>query len=96
LRDCVASLSPNLTKHAPVLKRRRFRSNHGLVMIHLTRLNRAPLVVNADLIAFVEASPDTLLTLINGEKVAVLESVDDVIQASVAFQRRVHTHTRVV
>lgn len=64
-------------------------------MIHLTRLNRSPLVVNADLIAYVEASPDTLLTLINGEKVHVLETVDDVVKASVAFQRRVHTYSQV-
>jgi flagellar protein FlbD len=48
-------------------------------MISLTRLNGHPLVINSDLIKFVEASPDTMLTLIHGEKVVVLESCDEVI-----------------
>ncbi len=43
-------------------------------MIHLTRLNGNPLVVNSDLIKYAESSPDTMLTLVNGEKIVVLES----------------------
>jgi flagellar protein FlbD len=37
-------------------------------MIWLTRLNSHPLAVNSDLIKFVEQAPDTVLTLVNGEK----------------------------
>ena len=43
-------------------------------MIQLTRLNGSPLVVNSDLIKYAESSPDTVLTLQNGEKILVLES----------------------
>ncbi len=43
-------------------------------MIHVTRLNGHPIVVNCDLIKFVEATPDTTLTLINGERLIVLET----------------------
>ena len=43
-------------------------------MIELTRLNSNPLVVNSDLIQYVESAPDTTLTLINGEKVVVRET----------------------
>jgi flagellar protein FlbD len=47
-------------------------------MIQLTRLNGSRLDVNCDLIKYAEASPDTILTLITGEKLIVLESCDDV------------------
>ncbi len=42
-------------------------------MIELTRLNGQSMVVNCDLIKTAEASPDTMLTLINGEKLIVRE-----------------------
>lgn len=58
-------------------------------MIQLTRLNHKPLVVNSDLIKFVEQSPDTLVTLIAGEKIVVLESSDEVIARVIAFRRSV-------
>lgn len=47
-------------------------------MIALTRLNGSRLDVNCDLIKYAEASPDTMLTLITGEKLVVLESCDEV------------------
>jgi len=48
-------------------------------MISLTRLNGSPIIVNCDLIKYAEASPDTMLTLIHGEKIVVLESCDEVV-----------------
>jgi flagellar protein FlbD len=56
-------------------------------MIQLTRLNGQLLAVNSDLIKFVERSPDTMLTLVNGEKVIVRESMDQVISRIVDFRR---------
>ena len=44
-------------------------------MIELTRLNGQPMVLNSDLIKTAEASPDTMLTLINGEKLIVREEI---------------------
>lgn len=58
-------------------------------MIQLTRLNNKPLVVNSDLIKFVEQAPDTLVTLITGEKIVVLEKAADVLARIVAFRRSV-------
>lgn len=49
-------------------------------MIHLTRLNNTVLVVNADLIKFIENAPDTLITLITGEKLVVRESAAEVLE----------------
>jgi flagellar protein FlbD len=58
-------------------------------MIQLTRLNNQPLMVNSDLIKFVEKAPDTVLTLVTGEKIVVLESVDQVLEKVVAFRRTI-------
>ena len=49
-------------------------------MIELTRLNGQPMVVNCDLIKYVESSPDTMLTLIHGEKIVVSEPCAEVVQ----------------
>jgi flagellar protein FlbD len=57
-------------------------------MIDLTRLNGSPLVVNCDLIKYVESSPDTTLTLVTGEKIVVRESCTEVIARAVAYRRR--------
>jgi flagellar protein FlbD len=58
-------------------------------MIQLTRLNNQPLVVNSDLIKFLEKSPDTVLTLVTGEKIIVRETSEEVLQKIVAFRRAV-------
>jgi len=58
-------------------------------MIQLTRLNSHPLVVNSDLIKFVEQAPDTVITLITGEKIVVRESAKDVLERIVEFRRSV-------
>jgi len=58
-------------------------------MIQLTRLNNHPLTVNSDLIKFVEQAPDTVLTLVNGEKIVVRESAQDVLDRVVQFRRSV-------
>lgn len=58
-------------------------------MIHLTRLNGNPLVVNSDLIKYAESSPDTMLTLVNGEKIVVLERCDEVVSRAIAYRSRV-------
>lgn len=60
-------------------------------MIQLTRLNNKPLAVNSDLIKFVEQSPDTLVTLITGEKIVVLEKVAEVVARIIEFRRAVLT-----
>ena len=58
-------------------------------MIQLTRLNGHSMAVNSDLIKFVEQAPDTVITLITGEKVVVKESAADVIERILKFRRAV-------
>lgn len=49
-------------------------------MISLTRLNGSPIYLNSDLIKYAESSPDTMLTLIHGEKMVVLETCEQVVE----------------
>ncbi len=58
-------------------------------MIQLTRLNSHALLVNSELIKWIENAPDTVITLVTGEKVVVLESGDEVIEKVVDFRRRI-------
>ena len=57
-------------------------------MIELTRLNGTVMMLNSDLIKTVEASPDTMLTLINGEKLIVREECNDVTERILAYHAR--------
>ena len=59
-------------------------------MIHLTRLNRLPLVLNADLIESIEATPDTMISLTTGQKLVVLEPAEEVVRRVVEFRRTVY------
>jgi flagellar protein FlbD len=58
-------------------------------MIDLTRLNGNRMVVNCDLIKFAEATPDTTLSLVTGEKLIVLESCDEVIKRILVYRTKV-------
>ena len=58
-------------------------------MIQLTRLNHESLVVNTDLIVLVEANPDTVLALMTGERIRVLESPAEVVAKAIEFKREI-------
>jgi len=58
-------------------------------MIKLTRLNNNLLVVNCDLIKTLENAPDTVLTLVTGEKIIVRETTEQVLERVIAFRRAV-------
>jgi flagellar protein FlbD len=55
-------------------------------MIELTRLNGQKLFVNCDLLKYAEASPDTVLTLLTGDKIVVRESCDEVVALALSFR----------
>jgi flagellar protein FlbD len=57
-------------------------------MIQLTRLNKQPLIVNSDLVEFIENAPDTVITLVTGEKLVVLETAEEILERIVEFRRR--------
>ena len=57
-------------------------------MIKVTRLNQKELMVNAEMVEFVEATPDTLVTLASGKKIMVSESVDEILARVVDYKRK--------
>jgi flagellar protein FlbD len=58
-------------------------------MIQVTRLDHTPMIVNPDLIIFMEETPDTVITLSNGEKILVQERVSEIIRRVIQFRRSV-------
>src|SRR5579863_9995327 len=64
----------------------------GADMIRLTRLNRAPMVLNSDLIEHIDVTPDTVITLTTGQILRVRETAEEVIGRIVNFRRRIISH----
>src|ERR1051326_6759269 len=58
-------------------------------VIQLTRLNNSSITINSDVIKFVQQSPDTVITLLNGEKILVRESVGQILDRVIEFRRRI-------
>jgi flagellar protein FlbD len=65
-------------------------------MIKVTRLNDTALILNADLIEFVEAIPDTIISLTTGRKILVKETTDEIVEKVVEFKRLSHQTLSVV
>ena len=59
-------------------------------MVQLTRLNGQPIMVNADLIESVETTPDTVITLVSGNKLIVRDSMEAIQQRIIDFKRKIH------
>lgn len=58
-------------------------------MIHVTRLNKSTFVLNAEWIETVEATPDTIITMVNGKRFVVTESVGEIISRVVEYKNSV-------
>jgi flagellar protein FlbD len=56
-------------------------------MIRVTRINDMELVINADLIEFVESIPESMITLTTGKKIMVKEKIDEIINRVAEFKR---------
>ena len=56
-------------------------------MINVTRLNRTPIVLNSDLIEFIENTPDTVITMTDDRKMTVLETAEDIVERIRSWRR---------
>lgn len=61
-------------------------------MIELTKLNGIEFTVNADIIEFVEETPDTVISLTTGKKIIVKESRQEVTQRVVSYKKSIYTN----
>ncbi|MCK8826308.1 flagellar FlbD family protein [Natroniella acetigena] len=59
------------------------------MIIKLRRLNDSEIVVNAELIETIEATPDTVITLTTNHRLIVKEDVDDIIEMIIDYKRRI-------
>jgi len=58
-------------------------------MIDVTRLNGKRFVVNAELIRYVESTPDTMITLINGDRFMVKETMEEIVSRAIEYGRQI-------
>lgn len=58
-------------------------------MIEVTRFNGDRIYLNADLIEYVEATPDTIVALTTGKKYMVKEKVDQVVDKVKEYHRQI-------
>ena len=58
-------------------------------MIKLTRLNGSKFVLNCELIEAVEATPDTVISTVQGKKYICTEKVDEVIEKIIEFKGKI-------
>jgi flagellar protein FlbD len=65
------------------------RHKDGAPMVTLTRITGARFGLNSDLIERIDATPDTVITLVDGTKYLVRESLDEVVATVLAFRARV-------
>ena len=63
-------------------------------MIHLTRINHVPLVLNSELIEHIETTPDTVISLTNGQKFVVREAAEEVVNRVIDFRRNLYSRSR--
>ena len=59
-------------------------------MIQLTRFNGRRFYLNAEIIKTVEATPDTVVTLVSGEKIIVKDSVKEIVEKFIQYKRMMH------
>ncbi len=58
-------------------------------MIRLTRFDGSKFVLNAEIIQYVEAAPDTIITLVTRDKMMVRETVEEVIDKVLEFKQKI-------
>lgn len=60
-------------------------------MIRVTRMNGLEFYVNAEMIEHIEATPDTVVTLSNGRKFVLKDSVKEVVDKVITYRMSIGT-----
>ncbi|MGI6193209.1 MAG: flagellar FlbD family protein [Christensenellales bacterium] len=58
-------------------------------MIRVHRLNNEEFWVNCDLIEFVEATPDTVISMTSGRKLVVAEPCEEIRRLIIEYKRQI-------
>lgn len=65
-------------------------------MLELTKLNGEKIVINCELIEYIDANPDTAINLTTNNRFIVKESVEEVIDKIIDFKRKIHLSEKAV
>lgn len=58
-------------------------------MIRATALNGRQVAINAELIKSAESTPDTIISMTNGQTMIVRESLDEIIRRVIEYQKEI-------
>lgn len=61
-------------------------------MIKLTRLNGTNFFLNCELIETLEATPDTVISTINGKKLVVSESIEEIVEKVIQYKGKIRLY----
>lgn len=59
-------------------------------MIELTNIRGSKFTLNSDLIETLEATPDTVVSLINGKKYIVSETIEEIVEKVIEYKRKLY------
>ena len=63
-------------------------------MITITKLNDKSIVINSDLIEYIESNPDTTISMTTGRKFIAKESVDEMLEKIIEYKRHFLTKSK--
>ncbi|MEJ6950222.1 flagellar FlbD family protein [Natronospora cellulosivora (SeqCode)] len=58
-------------------------------MIKVKKMNGEEIIINAELIETIRATPDTIINLTTGKKIIVLDDLDDLIDKVIKYKRKI-------
>lgn len=58
-------------------------------MIKLTGMNKKEIIINAEHIEKIEETPESVITLLNGNKYIVLESNEEIVNRVIEYKRQI-------
>lgn len=64
-------------------------------MIYVKTLRGKDYAINSDLIEIIESTPDTVITLTNGKKMIVSESIDEIIDKIIKYKKEIFSNIKI-
>lgn len=58
-------------------------------MIEVTRLNGTKVLVNPGLVVFIESTPDTVISFLDGRKIIVSEKVEEIQKMVLDYNKKI-------
>lgn len=65
-------------------------------MISLIKLNGREITINAELIESLEATPDTVVSLVTGNRLVVRNSVEDIVAKVMEYRKKINSERKII